>query len=267
MMQAMMGMGSMGGVSGSGNNGQKRSWDSGGDWQPSKKSAGPRACWYYLRGICSEGQQCKFSHDHALCQAAAIADPDAATWKATMCTYINRKGGCKFGHMCHGAHSPEELREMGSLLLQFSDPAGIQALQLQAAGMAGRGGGLPMPAAMNGVSAADWPELAGGGGGGGGAAAAAGMTGMGALGGQLSLQDLAALGGLGGLGGMGAAPAPAPAVPDLNAQIAALMGMVAPQPALAAPAASAATTSAADQVALAAWWAQLQQMSAMGAGK
>mmetsp|Transcript_26922 Transcript_26922/g.47669 ORF Transcript_26922/g.47669 Transcript_26922/m.47669 type:complete len:277 (-) Transcript_26922:199-1029(-) len=81
-----------------------------------KATGPPDACWFFMRGLCSKGEWCKFSHDPdtiALAQVSEDTSGEFPAWKTEMCRFFTKKGTCRFGQYCLYAHSPMELRSRG----------------------------------------------------------------------------------------------------------------------------------------------------------
>jgi hypothetical protein len=70
-------------------------------------------CLYFLKGTCTYGLNCRFSHDLSL-----LTDPETVLpkqiklYKTEMCRAFTEVGYCKYGDRCQFAHGIEELRQI-----------------------------------------------------------------------------------------------------------------------------------------------------------
>jgi len=78
-------------------------------------------CRFFMRGMCTNGDGCRFSHDPAHIQAAqgqgtdmeaaeVLPDPNAKGYKTTLCRFFLGGGRCTRGELCSYAHGVEQLR-------------------------------------------------------------------------------------------------------------------------------------------------------------
>jgi len=83
-------------------------------------------CRFFVRGACTNGDSCRFSHDIAYIQAsqggagemavmgsmpdAVLPDPSSKGYKTLMCRFFLSGGRCTRGELCPYAHGVEELR-------------------------------------------------------------------------------------------------------------------------------------------------------------
>merc|ERR1719491_314667 len=121
-----------------------------------RKALGPPdACWFFMRGLCSKGEWCKWSHEPDLIAQAQVSE-DAGTdfpaWKTEMCRFWIKKGTCRFGQYCLYAHNQQELRQRNQPVPQVAPTPGslgqaggqglLESMQL---GLGGLGGGAAHP--------------------------------------------------------------------------------------------------------------------------
>lgn len=90
------------------------------DWS---KEPLPVACWYFMNGMCTKGDQCKFSHDAVLVAQACLAEESSggqkrkfeesagsSSQKRRACWYFMR-GLCNKGERCAFSHDPDIVAE------------------------------------------------------------------------------------------------------------------------------------------------------------
>jgi len=83
------------------------------DEPSTKRRKTGKACWYYMRGLCRNSDQCTWQHDAEMVAEAQLVEDQASdvpAWKTQFCRFWLKEGTCRFAQYCLYAHSEPELR-------------------------------------------------------------------------------------------------------------------------------------------------------------